>query len=119
MNHPGNSLKQIPPAPDTLSIGARQEWKALAPDIFRLKTGRPADERALELLCEILSDIRCMEATIRSEGYTVTSSGGPKAHPVLRNLEAQRRQAQQLLLLFDLLPSGRQIWDNYKDNDND
>jgi phage terminase small subunit len=90
-DHPGNQLKAIPPAADTLSEGARQEWQTLAPIIFQLKTGRPADLRILELLCEILADIRSIEAAVRSEGYTVTSSGGPKPHPALRSLESNRR----------------------------
>jgi P27 family predicted phage terminase small subunit len=109
--HPANSLQAIPSAPDTLSEGARLEWQQLAPVIFALKTARPADLRALELLCEILADIRAIEETVRSEGYTVISSGGPKPHPALRTLDSNRRQAQALMDKFRLLPNGRQVSD--------
>ena len=68
--HPGNELKDIPEPPDRLTNAAREEWQAIAPIIFQLKTGRPAELRRLELLAELLADIRSMEATIRAEGYT-------------------------------------------------
>lgn len=115
MNHPGNSLKTTPTPPDSLSAGARQAWQALAPVIVQLRAGRPADLTALELLCEILTDVRSLQETVRAEGYSVTSSGGLKPHPGLRNLEANRRQAQQLLEKFELVPDGRKVWDPYRE----
>ena len=119
-NHPGNSLKSSPQAPDSLSVGARSEWETLAPIIFKLGTGRPADLRSLELLSEILADIRGLEEIVRSAGYTVTSSGGPKPHPGLRSLETARRQAQNLMEKFNLLPKGRRISDPFREgNEND
>ena len=56
-NHPGYCLESIPQPVDTLSTGAKAEWKRLAPTIFKMQTARPADLRSLELLCEILADI--------------------------------------------------------------
>ena len=117
MNHPGNKLKNIPPPPDSLSAGARREWESLAPIIFQLQTGRPADSHALELLCEILTDIRALQETVRAEGFTVDSSGGPKPHPGLRNLESARRHAQQLLEKFDLTPNRNKVWDSFPEED--
>lgn len=84
-----------------------------------MKTGRPTDLRALELLCEILSDTRKIEETIKAEGYTVASSGGPKPHPTLRSLETQRRQAQNLMEKFDLLPDDCKVRDFYREETDD
>ncbi len=105
-HHPGYRLPESPEPPDTLSQGARAEWQAILPVIYELRTGRGADLRLLELLCELLADIRSLEAKIRLEGYTVTSSGGPKPHPALRSLESARRQAQNLLDKFGLAGYG-------------
>jgi len=112
--HVGNSLQTVPLPPDSLSEGARREWTTIAPVIFELHTGRPADLRTLELLCEILADIRSLEGAIRADGYTIQGgSGGAKANPALRNLEASRRQAQMLLDRFGLMPDGRKISDYF------
>jgi len=104
--HPGYRLSEPPPPPTTASEGAKQEWEDIVPIIYQLRTGRPADLRLIELACEMLADVRGLEAVIRKEGYTVTSSGGPKPHPALRSLEIARRQAQQLLDKFGLAGSG-------------
>jgi len=106
-NHPGYRLSEPASPPDTLSQGAKQEWEAILPIIYEIRTGRPADLRLLEMLCEILADIRALEETIRLEGYTVTSSGGPKPHPGLRSLESARRQGQNLLDKFGLVPGSK------------
>ena len=104
--HPGYRLSELPPPPDTLSQGARAEWVAVLPVIFELRTGRPADLRLLELLCEILADTRGLEAAVRQEGFSVESSGGLKPNPSLRSLENARRQAQHLLDRFGLAGCG-------------
>ncbi len=107
-NFPAYRLASIPPAPDTLSHGARQEWVTLAKQIYQLQTGRPADLRSLELLCEVLAEISVLQETINSEGYTVEAgSGGRKGHPALTSLERARRHAQNLLDKFGLVPGSK------------
>lgn len=91
--------------PDTLSERGRQEWRSLAPALHVLGTGRPADLRLFELLCELLADIRSMEETLRAEGHTTRAgSGGDKAHPLLNSLAAARRHAHSLLQQFGMAP---------------
>jgi P27 family predicted phage terminase small subunit len=103
--HPSYRLSEIPEPPGTMSEGARQEWNSLAKTLYELRTARPADLRLLELLCEILADISVLEKTIRTDGYTVEAgSGGRKGHPALASLEKARRQAQNLLGRFGLVP---------------
>jgi P27 family predicted phage terminase small subunit len=103
--HPAYRLSEIPEPPEGISEGARQEWNSLAKTLFELRTARPADLRLLELLCEILADISALEETIRTDGYTVEAgSGGHKGHPALASLEKARRQAQNLLDQFGLVP---------------
>ena len=104
-NHPAYRLEEIPPAPDTLSNGAKQQWDAIVPIIFDLRTARPADLPAIEMLCEIKADIRALEEAIRNEGFTIEAgSGGRKAHPAMKSLQAARSQAKVLLNQFGLLP---------------
>jgi len=104
-NHPGYRLSEIPEPPDSMSEGGRREWHSLAKTLYELRTARPADLRLLELLCEILADISALEETIRKDGYTTEAgSGGKKGHPALASLEKARRQAQNLLDRFGLVP---------------
>ena len=107
-NHPLFRLETIPEPPAELSEAARAEWLVLLPVIVELGTARPADLRVLSLLCELLADIAGMETSIREQGYCIQAgSGGMKANPVLRALDAARRQAEQLLRQFELAPTGR------------
>jgi P27 family predicted phage terminase small subunit len=104
-DHPAYLLATIPAPPDALSAAARQEWKAVLPLVFELRTARPADLPLLEMLCELKADVRCLEETVRTEGYTTEAgSGGRKAHPGLQNLAAARRQVQNILTKFGLAP---------------
>ena len=108
VNHPGFRLESVPVPPETLSDGGKQAWKALAPLIYQMQTARPADLPALELLCEIKADIHSLEQVIKAEGYTIEAgSGGRKAHPALQSLTAARRQAQNLLDTFGLVPGSK------------
>ncbi len=107
-NHPGFQLESVPLPPQTLSEGGTREWKALAPLIYEMRTARPADLPVLELLCEIRADIHGLEKAIKTEGYTLAAgSGGRKAHPALQSLTAARRQAQNLLGIFGLVPGSK------------
>ena len=104
-NFPAYRLESVPEPPDTLSAGAEQEWKAIAPVIFDLRTARPADLRTLELLCEILADISTLQETIHKDGILIgTGTDSYKTHPAQKSLEVARRQAQNLLDKFGLVP---------------
>ncbi len=95
----------MPEVPAELSDGARKHWDNIMPIIFELGTARPADIHALVLLCEMRVDLDALQGTIRQEGITtVAGSGGKKAHPALRSLEATRRQVENLLDRFGLMP---------------
>jgi P27 family predicted phage terminase small subunit len=107
-NHPYFRMQAVPAPPAELSEAARAEWLNLLPTIVALGTARPADLRVLSLLCELLADISGMQDSIRENGYVVQAgSGGKKANPVLRALDASRRQAEQLLRHFELVPVRR------------
>ena len=107
-NHPGYCLESIPQPVDTLSTGAKAEWKRLAPTIFKLQTARPADLRSLELLCEILADITVLQQTIRTDGILIkTGTNSQKCHPAQKSLEAARRQAHRLLDQFGCIPGSK------------
>jgi P27 family predicted phage terminase small subunit len=107
-NHPGYRLESSPEPPDTLSEGAKQEWKAIVPVIYELRMARPADLRTLELMCEILADIDTLQETIRRDGILIgTGTESYKTHPAQKSLEVARRQAQNLLDKFGLVPGSK------------
>ena len=107
-NHPAYRLPAVPIPPDTLSEGAREEWKRIAPVIYELQTARIADLQALALLCEILADVKALQKTIQREGWTIEAgSGGRKCHPAAKELAGARRHAQRLLDLFGLVPGSQ------------
>jgi len=100
-------LEEIPPPPETLSPGAREHWLELLPLVFELGTARVCDIPALILMVEARADLDSLQSAIRSEGITTTAgSGGKKAHPALRSLEATRRQVETALDRFGLIPGG-------------
>ena len=111
--HPLNSLQTYPDAPATISEAGRQEWQALIKPVVLVKHTREVDLRSFELLCELLADIRGLEAAIHADGYCVESSGGPKANPALRSLESARRQAVSLLARFGILPDGSTVYNRH------
>jgi len=115
-NHTDCRFEVMPPAPDSLSEGALKHWAALLPAIVELETGRPADIPVLVMLVEMMADVDALQDAIRQEGHTIEAgSGGRKAHPALRSLEATRRQAQDLLGKFGLMPGCTPRAANYYD----
>ena len=107
-NHPAYRLESIPEPPAALSECGKQEWNAIVPVIYELQTARPADLRTLELLCEILADINTLQETVRKDGILIgTGTDSYKTHPAQKSLEVARRQAQNLLDGFGLVPGLR------------
>ena len=107
-NHPAFCLGSVPLPVDTLSPGAKAEWKRLAPTIFEMQTARPADLRTLELLCEILADITVLQGIIRADGILIkTGTNSHKTHPAQKSLESARRQAHRILDQFGLVPGSK------------
>ena len=98
-------LEEIPPPPETLSPGAREHWLELIPLVFELRTARVCDIPALVLMCEARADLDALQSAIRTEGHTTTAgSGGQKANPAQRALEATRRQVENQMGSFGLMP---------------
>jgi len=105
---PKKKAPRRPPIPQTLSKGGKDEWKRLAPKAYELGTLTDADTRSFELLCEILSTERQAMHIIQSEGLTIdAASGGKKANPAIKVMEAARSQATRLFESFGLTPKSR------------
>ena len=104
----GDRLTESPEAPDTMSLGAKQEWKALSPVLVSLGTICKADLRAFEQLCETLATQTALQAVIESEGVLLkTGTGSYKTNPAMRSLETARNQAKALYTEFGLTPKAR------------
>jgi P27 family predicted phage terminase small subunit len=105
---PGARLLRTPPPPASLSEGAAEEWKRLAPVATKLGTLTAADLRAFELCCEMLATERRARSVVDREGLAVpTADGGRKGHPAVKVMETARAQAARLLGDFGLVPRGR------------
>jgi P27 family predicted phage terminase small subunit len=105
----GEFILEIPPAPESLSAYAREEWVQLAPRAVELGTLTEADLRAFALLCETLATEREAREIISKDGITLPTGGdGKKGHPAIRILETARTQAMRLFDAFGLTPKGRQ-----------
>jgi P27 family predicted phage terminase small subunit len=104
----GERLTESPKPPDTMSLSAKQEWKALAPVLVELGTLCLADLRAFEQLCETLATQTALQAVIEAEGVLLkTGTGSYKTNPAMRSLETARNQAKALYTEFGLTPKAR------------
>ena len=105
---PGRAFSEPPPPPDGMSERACTAWKVLAAETVGLGVLTSADLPMLALLAETQATAAELEATIRDEGFTVsTAAGGRKSHPALKALESTRNAAGRLLQQFGLSPSSR------------
>ena len=101
----GITATERPEPPKGLTDEQAVEWRAV---VDRM----PADLRTLELLVELLADINTLQETVRTDGVLIgTGTESYKTHPAQKSLEIARRQAQNLLALFGLVPgsSARRI----------
>jgi len=104
----GERIVAVPEAPDSLSHGARTEWKALAPILVEIGTLCQADLRALTQLCETLSAQVELQAIVAKEGFLIKTGGdGFKANPAQKFLETARTQAMRLYSEFGITPRSR------------
>jgi len=107
---PGQALTEAPPPPEGMSERACTAWKVLAAETVALNVLTTADLPMLALLAETQATAAELEATIREEGFTVsTAAGGRKSHPALKALESTRNAAGRLLQQFGLSPSSRKF----------
>jgi P27 family predicted phage terminase small subunit len=104
----GERLTEAPEAPDAMSQGARQEWKALAPVLVELGILTRGDLRAAEQLCETLATANALQAIIAAEGVLLKMGNGAyKTNPAQRSLEVARNQAMRMYDAFGITPKAR------------
>jgi P27 family predicted phage terminase small subunit len=104
----GERLTEVPPPPDNMSPGAKQEWINLAHVLVELGTLCRADLRALEQLCETLATQSSLQAVIESEGVLLkTGTGSFKTNPAMLSLQAARNQAMRMYETFGITPKAR------------
>lgn len=106
----GARLSEAPEPPASLSDGAAEHWRELAPLLVDLEILTEADLPALKLACKTLATVDALETAIHSEGFTIqAANGGRKAHPALKALETQRNAAARLLSDFGMSPKARKF----------
>ena len=89
-----------PKPPRSLSPGAKEEWRELAPIAWNLGSLNAQRFRGFEVLCEALAQERAARAAIAAEGITIGEA--KKAHPALKIQAEARRVALGLLIDFQL-----------------
>lgn len=104
----GERLQNPPSPPDDLSPGAAVEWARLAGVLTEVGSLTRADLRGLAMLCELLADVRDLEAQVRRDGYLVpAANGGTKGNPASQALATARAQAHRMLSDYGLNPRAR------------
>lgn len=104
----GERLVEAPPPPPGLSSAAAAEWARLAEVLVEVGSLTRADLRGLSMLCELLADVRDLEAQVRRDGYLVpAANGGTKGNPAAAALATARAQAHRMLSDYGLNPRAR------------
>ena len=82
---------RLPKAPSWLSKLAKEEWKRVAPALFKRGALTPEIQGSLENYCDAQGTVRECAAQIAEEGRTISGVHGMRrAHPLL----ASKAQAQ-------------------------
>jgi P27 family predicted phage terminase small subunit len=108
--------EQCPPPPAHLSEYARQEWEAVAPELFRLGLLTVLDTSTLAIYCSAAAQLRQAEEAIEQmakrdpRGHALTiegSAGSQVTNPLLRIASSARADMQRIGTQFGLTPNGR------------
>lgn len=104
----GDQLTKLPPPPAELSEAAADAWRRVGQAALDAGVLTAPDLPMLRLGAEALGTAAEAEAVIRKDGITLAcASGGAKAHPAVKVLEAARYQAMRCLVELGLSPRAR------------
>jgi P27 family predicted phage terminase small subunit len=108
--------EQCPPPPGHLSEYARQEWEAVAPELFRLGLLTVLDISALAVYCSAAAQLRQAEEAIEQmakrdpRGHALTikgSAGSQVTNPLLRIASQAMDDMRRIGAEFGLTPNAR------------
>jgi P27 family predicted phage terminase small subunit len=97
-----------PESPARLSDYAKEEWEAVAPELFRLGLLTMLDVSTLAAYCSAMARWRTAEQAIeRLDSLTITTKSGQRPHPLVRIASQAANDALKFGAQFGLTPTGR------------
>lgn len=100
--------KKAPGPPKFLDRAAKQEWRRVAPDLYRLGLLTMADMTSLAAYCQAYSRWVQAEAEIMKHGMLVKAPNGyPMQSPLLAVANKAMKQMKEFLVEFGMTPSSR------------
>lgn len=101
-------LARLPPAPSWLPAEAKAEWRRVVPGLRARKTLTREDLPMLEAYCLAAGTVRRMQATLASEGDTITSAKGEvRRHPAFQTMFQALTESRRLAAELGLTPASR------------
>lgn len=95
--------------PQGLRKGADRVWAGLAPLATAQGTLVAATVPAFVALCELVVLQEALISQVETDGYTVSTAQGLKAHPLLARYQTGSQQMKDLLTRFRLAPIGKEV----------
>jgi P27 family predicted phage terminase small subunit len=116
--NPGKRRARMPPEakqpdacpepPDRLSAYAKDEWHAVAPELFRLGLLTVVDVSAFACYCSAAGRVRAAEEAMAGEPLTYTTeTGQQRVNPLIRLASTAMNDALKLGAHFGLTPISR------------
>jgi len=116
--NPGKRRARVPPEPqradvcpeppEKLSDGAREEWRAVAPELHRLGLLTVLDVGPFAAYCSAMAHWRTAEEAIeRLDSLTITTKSGQRVNPLVRIASQAANDALKFGAQFGLTPAGR------------
>jgi P27 family predicted phage terminase small subunit len=101
------AVASIPPAPAWLSKEARGEWRRIMPLLIERQILTLADMGSVENYCIAIGQVRATQAVITTEGLTIQTTNGLRAHPAVRIQSDAMTRARLLAAELGLTPVSR------------
>jgi P27 family predicted phage terminase small subunit len=101
------AVAAVQAAPGWLSKEAKAEWRRVMPLLVERRILTDADLGSLENYCLCVGQVRATQAVIASEGLTITTKNGLRAHPAVRIQSDAMTRARLLAAELGLTPVSR------------
>jgi len=95
--------------PDDLSPLQIEHWKELAPIAVRERTLTETTRPAFLLLCKNRANLDDYNGILETDGYTIETEQGTKAHPLLTARDRMVKIIDAQMARFKLTPFGKEV----------
>lgn len=95
--------------PEDLSPKQIEHWKELAPIALRERTLTETTRHAFMLLCKNRANLDDYNDILETDGYTIETEQGTKAHPLLTARDRMVKIIDAQMARFKLTPFGKEV----------